>query len=131
MRLTSTRSCARTFSRTVQSIVTFFRTAAQLVDELYDHFLQERQSHGESPIMLSLKRRDPMHLFIDDIDKMNLVRTDFRKETIFTLIDSFYRNQFGLSMTTNKTLDQLRKEDLLDSAVVRRIEDMCSLMEFQ
>lgn len=108
----------------------YFRTAAQLVDELYAHYLKDRPDHQSSDVLAALKRRKKIHLFIDDIDKVNLVRTDFRKEAMFTLIDGFYRNNLGLSVTTNKSPDQLRHEDLLDSAVVRRIEDMCSKMEF-
>ena len=67
------------------------------------------------------------HLFWDDADKFKL--TEFKAEAIYTLIDNLYRRQVGLTVTSNLSLNDLT--DKVGPAVVRRIDDMCEVLELR
>jgi DNA replication protein DnaC len=65
------------------------------------------------------------HVFIDDVDKFKL--TDFKLESLFDFIDTIYRQNIGLTMTSNSTLMELQEK--LSPAIVRRIDDICTKIE--
>ena len=67
------------------------------------------------------------HLFWDDADKFKL--TEFKAEAIYGLIDTLYRKQVGLTVTSNLNLNAL--VDKVGPAVVRRIDDMCEILELR
>src|SRR5437879_4876167 len=51
------------------------------------------------------------HLFIDDIDKFRV--TEFRFEAIFDLINGIYSRKLGLTVTTNYTISEVRRSQIL------------------
>ena len=66
------------------------------------------------------------HLFLDDIDKFK--RSEFRDQCLFDFFDHAYRNKQKLTITSNLPLSDLVKKDVLDSSVVRRIDDSCTAL---
>jgi len=77
--------------------------------------VRERVHHGER-----------FHLFIDDLDKFRV--TDFRFESLFDLVNSIYTRKLGLTVTTNQSLREIRRRQLIDGAILRRIEDICEVL---
>jgi hypothetical protein len=67
------------------------------------------------------------HLFWDDIDKLK--PTDFKSEVLFDLVDSLYRRRHGLTFTGNFYLRDLVEHERMHPAIVRRLDDMCKLVE--
>ena len=53
--------------------------------------------------------------------------TEFKAEAIYALIDNLYRKQVGLTVTSNLRLSGL--VDKVGPAVVRRIDNMCEVLE--
>lgn len=108
---------------------TFFRTAEQLVQELYRHYAAKDADFEMSPILAWAGSGTPVHVFIDDVDKIDFDRTAFRKETLFNVIDTLCRKELGLSVTSNMTCMELQDEERLSPAVVRRFDDMCRVLQ--
>jgi DNA replication protein DnaC len=74
-------------------------------------------------VRYAVRYRTRFHLFIDDIDKFKV--TDFKFEVLFDLLDTLYRRNLGLTVTTNLAIRELRRNQTLDGAILRRIEDIC------
>lgn len=99
-------------------------TMAELVMELrkaelepdYYCTVRERARHAER-----------FHLFVDDIDKFKV--TDFKFEVLFDLFDTMYKRNLGLTLTSNFSLRELVVSDRLHGSIVRRIEDVCQVLE--
>ncbi len=69
----------------------------------------------------------PYHLFWDDIDKLKM--TDFKTEVLFDLVDSLYRQKHGLTVTSNYSMRDLVEHERMHPAIVRRLDDMCRVIE--
>jgi DNA replication protein DnaC len=69
----------------------------------------------------------PYHLFWDDIDKIK--PTEFKAEVLFELVDSLYRRKHGLTITANYSLHDLVARDRMHQAIVRRLDDMCKVIQ--
>ncbi len=80
-----------------------------------------------SPVFAAASGSAPYHLFWDDIDKLK--PTDFKTEVLFDLVDSLYRQNHGLTITSNYSMQNLISSERLHPAIVRRIDDMCRLIE--
>lgn len=101
-----------------------FFTMAELLSELrkaeldleYISLVQERVRESER-----------FHLLVDDIDKFKV--TDFKFEVLYDLINTIYTRKIGLTITSNYNLLDLQKFDRLHPAIVRRIDDICKVIE--
>ena len=71
-------------------------------------------------------RRDPCHLFWDDIDKLKL--TDFKADVLFDLVDSLYNQKHGLTVTANYPMQDLAEHERMHPAIVYRPHDMCTAL---
>jgi hypothetical protein len=45
------------------------------------------------------------------------------------LVDALYRHKHGLTVTTNLSLRDLVDHERLHPAIVRRVDDMCTVLE--
>ena len=88
-------------------------------DEIDDHFV--------SPVMKMASRREPYHLFWDDIDKIK--PTDFKAEVLFQMVDALYRQNHGLTVTSNYSLRDLVEHERMAPAIVRQLDDMRRVLE--
>lgn len=100
------------------------RTTRELIEELRRAEIDE---HFASPVMKMAGRREPYHLFWDDIDKIK--PTDFKTEVLFHLVDALYRQNHGLTVTSNFSLRDLVEHERMAPAIVRRLDDMCRVLE--
>jgi DNA replication protein DnaC len=100
------------------------RTTRELVEELRRAELEEG---FVSPVMADASWSDSYHLFWDDIDKLK--PTDFKTEVLFDLIDTLYRQKHGLTVTSNYSMLDLVARERLHPAIVRRLDDMCRVIE--
>jgi DNA replication protein DnaC len=100
------------------------RTTRELVEELRR---AEFDEDFMSPVALAASRREPYHLFWDDIDKLKL--TDFKTEVLFDLVDNLYRQKHGLTVTGNYSMRDLVEHERMHPAIVRRLDDMCTALE--
>jgi DNA replication protein DnaC len=66
------------------------RTIRELVEELRR---AEFDDDFVSPVIAAASRREPYHLFWDDLDKLKM--TDFKTEVLFDLVDSLYCQKNG------------------------------------
>ena len=100
------------------------RTTRELVEELKRHELD-----GEfiSPVTTAAYSSAPYHLFWDDIDKLK--PTDFKTEVLFELVDALYRHKHGLTVTANYSLKDLVERERMHPAIVRRLDDMCRVIQ--
>jgi len=80
-----------------------------------------------SPVIASASKREPYHLFWDDIDKLK--PTDFKTEVLFDLVDTLYRQKHGLTVTGNYSMRDLVEYERVHPAIVRRLDDMCRVLE--
>ena len=100
------------------------RTTRELVEELRR---AEFDDSFVSPVLAASSKRAPYHLFWDDIDKLKI--TDFKTEVLFDLADSLYRQKHGLTVTGNYTMRDLIERERMHPAIVRRLDDMCKVIE--
>ena len=100
--------------RTSRELALEFRTA-----EMVEHFV--------SPVQAKADLAQRFHFFWDDVDKLK--STAFREEVIFHLVDRLYRRKLGITITSNLSLAQLAEHEVLEPAVIRRIDDMCEVFE--
>jgi DNA replication protein DnaC len=100
------------------------RTTREFVEELRR---AEFDDDFVSPVIAAACRREPYHLFWDDIDKLKL--TDFNTEVLFDLVDSLYRQKHGLTVTGNYSMRDLVERERMHPAIVRRLDDMCRVVE--
>jgi DNA replication protein DnaC len=70
---------------------------------------------------------DRFHLLIDDVDKFKA--TDFKFEVLFDLIDTIYRRNLGLTVTSNLSLRELAASGQVHPSIVRRFDDICEVIE--
>ncbi|MFA5387692.1 MAG: hypothetical protein WC322_04920 [Candidatus Paceibacterota bacterium] len=109
------------------------RTARQLVAELTQAELPKERDRETfiSPVLRMVQESAQAHLFIDDIDKMDAARTDFRAEVLFDLLDTIKRRQLGVSITGNLPLvskggSGRDMRQVLTDQVVSRIYRVCT-----
>jgi DNA replication protein DnaC len=100
------------------------RTIRDLVEELRR---AEFDADFVSPVLAAAQKRSPYHLFWDDIDKLKI--TDFKTEVLFDLVDSLYRQKHGLTVTGNYSMRDLVERERMHPAIVRRLDDMCRVIE--
>ena len=100
------------------------RTTRELVEELRR---AEFDDDFISPVTAAALKPKPYHLFWDDIDKLK--QTDFKTEVLFDLVDSLYRQKPGLTVTGNYSLRDLIERERMPPAIVRRLDDMCRVVE--
>ncbi|MBN1222951.1 MAG: ATP-binding protein [Candidatus Aminicenantes bacterium] len=100
------------------------RTTRELVEELRR---SEFDDSFVSPVISAASKPDPYHFFWDDVDKLK--PTDFRTEVLFNLVDSLYRGNHGLTITSNYSMRDLIERERLHPAIVRRLDDMCRIVE--
>ena len=113
--------CAQ-FRNLVDEKKVVFRTTDELLQELRQEELDQGYT---APAMLL--ENEGSHLFWDDADKFKL--TEFKAEAIYRLVDTLYRKKVGLTATSNLRLAALM--DKVGPAVVRRIDDMCEVLELR
>ncbi len=100
------------------------RTTRELLEELRR---AEFDEDFVSPVVAAASRREAYHLFWDDVDKLKL--TDFKTEVLFDLVDSLYRQKHGLTVTSNHSMQDLVERERMHPAIVRRLDDMCKVIE--
>jgi DNA replication protein DnaC len=100
------------------------RTTRELVEELRRAEFDEDYI---SPVIAAAGKPERYHLFWDDIDKLK--PTDFKTEVLFDLVDSLYRQKHGLTVTGNYSMRDLVEHERIHPAIVRRLDDMCRLVE--
>jgi hypothetical protein len=100
------------------------RTTRELVEELRR---TEFDDNFVSPVIATASKREPYHLFWDDIDKLKL--TDFKTEVLFDLVDNLYRQKHGLTVTGNYSMRDLVEHERMHPAIVRCLDDMCRVIE--
>jgi DNA replication protein DnaC len=105
-------------------ILCHVRTTRELVEELRRH---ELDNEFISPVTTAAYSRAPYHLFWDDIDKLK--PTDFKTEVLFELVDALYRHKHGLTVTANYSLKDLVERERMHPAIVRRLDDMCRVIQ--
>lgn len=66
------------------------------------------------------------HLLIDDVDKFKA--TDFKFEVLFDLIDTIYRRNLSLTVTSNLSLRELSASGQVHPSIVRRFDDICEVV---
>lgn len=105
------------------------RTSKQLVDELKEAEL----SGGKASVVMELaSTAERFHLFWDDCDKAGM-RTDFRQEAVFELVDLIRRRNLGITCTSQFPLfdpaaSASNPSDLrwkLSNTIVSRLHAMC------
>ncbi len=100
------------------------RCSRELVEELRR---EELEDDFVSPVMAAASGSEPYHLFWDDIDKLK--PTDFKTEVLFELVDTLYRQKHGVTVTGNYSLRDLVERERMHPAIVRRLDDMCQVIE--
>lgn len=99
-----------------------FRSMGELIAEL-----RAADVRDETSIVLQRVRySDSFHLFIDDIDKFK--QTDFKQEVLFDLFDTLYRRKLSVTITSNFNLAGLIEFERIHPAVIRRIDEMCHVV---
>jgi DNA replication protein DnaC len=101
------------------------RTTRELLEELKK---MELSNEFGSPVMAAAHSPEPYHLFWDDMDKLKL--SDFKTEVLFELVDALYRWKHGLTATANYSLQDLVARERMHPAIVRRLDDMCQVIQF-
>lgn len=72
-----------------------------------------------------------LHFFIDDLATTKY--TEDRTTLLYELIDLIYRSKFGLTITSNYRMKDLKESQLLGqntTRILRRIHDMCTVIYF-
>lgn len=105
---------------------TLFFSMAELMAELRT---AETRSDYVCIVRDRVRYAEKFHLFIDDIDKFKV--TDFKFEVMFDLIDTIYKRNLGLTVTSNYGFRDLVEFEKVHPAIVRRIDDACRLVELR
>lgn len=100
------------------------RASTQLLSELQR---MEFDPDFCSPVFLNIRSGKRYHLFWDDVDKFKM--TDFKSQGLFDLIDTIYRNNLSLTLTSNFTLKELVDLEKLHPSLIRRIDEICRVVE--
>jgi DNA replication protein DnaC len=99
------------------------RTTRDLIEELRR---AELDDGFVSSVLAAASGSTHYHLFWDDADKLKL--TDFKTEVLFDLVDSLYRRNHGLTVTSNYSMRDLIERERMHPAIVRRLDDMCRVV---
>jgi hypothetical protein len=99
------------------------RTTRELVEELRR---SEFDDGFVSPVIMAAAKPDSYYFFWDDVDKLK--PTDFKTEVLFDLIDSLYRQNHGLTVTSNYYMRDLVEQERLHPAIVRCLDDICRIV---
>ncbi len=102
-----------------------FLTMGELLNEL--RLAELNQDSYYCQVREKCRYADRFHLFIDDIDKFK--PTDFKAEALFDLIDTIYKRNIMLTITSNYTLTELSAIQSIHPSVIRRIDDICEVIE--
>jgi DNA replication protein DnaC len=102
-----------------------FLTMGDLLNELRRAELE--QDSYFCKVREKCRYADRFHLFIDDFDKFKL--TDFKAESLFDLIDTIYKRNLMLTITSNYSLSELSAIQSIHPSVLRRIDDICEVIE--
>ena len=55
--------------------------------------------------------------------------SDVKTKVLFHLVGSLYRQKHGLTVTGNYSMRDLVEHERMHPAIVRRLDDMCSVFE--
>ena len=55
--------------------------------------------------------------------------SDFRSQELFDLIDTMYRRNLNITITSNFTLKELGELEKVHPSFVRRIDEICRVLE--
>jgi primosomal protein DnaI len=100
------------------------RTSTQLLNEIQR---MELDSDFCSPLFSHILSGKRYHFFWDDVDKFKM--TDFKSQGLFNLIDTIYRNNLSLTLTSNFSLSELVDLEKLHPSLIRRIDEICKVVE--
>ena len=100
------------------------RTTVELLNEIQR---TEFDPDFISPVLAQIRSRNRYHLCWDDIDKFKM--TDFKSQGLFDLIDMIYRKSLNLTLTSNFTLKELVELEKLHPSLIRRIDEICQVLE--
>jgi hypothetical protein len=99
------------------------RTSTQLLIELQR---MEFNTDFCSPVLSQVRTGKRYHLFWDDADKFKM--TDFKSQGLFDLVDTIYRNNLSLTLTSNFSLSELVDLEKLHPSLIRRIDEICKVV---
>lgn len=102
-----------------------FLTMGELINELRRAELEQDTYYCQ--VREKCRYADRFHLFIDDLDKFK--PTDFKAEALFDLIDTVYKRNLMLTITSNYSLSELSAIQSIHPSVLRRIDDICGVIE--
>ncbi len=98
---------------------------------IHDLVSELRRSEMDSDYFCTIRQRvrhaEQFHVLIDDLDKFK--PTDFRFEALYDFFNKIYARKLGLTITSNYSLRQLAESQLLDGAIIRRIDETCEALE--
>jgi len=55
--------------------------------------------------------------------------TDFKSQELFDLIDTIYRRNLSITITSNFTLKELGELEKVHPSFIRRIDEICKVLE--
>jgi DNA replication protein DnaC len=58
-----------------------------------------------------------------------MICSDFESEVLFDLVDSLYRQKHGPTVIGNYSMRDLVEHERMHPAIVRRLDEMCRLVE--
>jgi DNA replication protein DnaC len=102
-----------------------FLSMGELMNELRRSELEQDTYYCQ--VREKCRYAERFHLFIDDMDKFK--PTDFKAEALFDLIDTIYKRNIGLTITSNYSLSELAAAQTIHPSVLRRIDDICEVIE--
>ena len=98
---------------------------------IHDLVSELRRSEMDPDYFCTVRQRvrheKQFHVIVDDLDKFK--PTDFRFEALYDFFNKIYANKLGLTITSNYSLQQLAEANLLDGAILRRIDEICEAVE--
>lgn len=99
------------------------RTTHDLLEELQK---SEMDSDYKSPVLQGIRHSPKYHLFWDDADKFKM--TEFKAQGLFDVIDTIYRRNLGITLTSNFSLKELVELEKLHPAFIRRLDELCRVL---
>jgi len=100
------------------------RTTEELLQEIQR---EEFERDFVSPVLDAVRTQRRYHLFWDDCSEYK--PTDFKFQGLYYLVDTIYKRQLRLTATSSLTLLRLGEEEKLPQSVIRRLDDMCQVLE--
>jgi DNA replication protein DnaC len=87
--------------------------------------LTECEIEGKpAPIQIAAESPFPVHFFWDDADKIK--PSEFKEEVLFELIDTIYRQQHAITISSNCDLVSLG--NIFSAAIIRRLDEICHVV---